>query len=63
MYVCVCNGITEREVRECAELGARSLEDLAASIGLGASCGRCRDCATALLEEASRREPRRGCAG
>lgn len=53
MYVCLCNAITEREVRECAHrLGARSVEDLTAHLGLGAGCGRCLDCACQVLEEA-----------
>jgi len=51
MYVCICNAITEREVRECARLGARSLEELAFHLGVGAGCGRCRECACELLEE------------
>jgi bacterioferritin-associated ferredoxin len=51
MYVCVCNGLTERDVRQCAEEGARSLDELASRLGLGAGCGRCRDCAASLLEE------------
>ena len=53
MYVCLCNAITEREVRECAHrLGARSVEDLTAHLGLGAGCGRCLDCACQVLAEA-----------
>ena len=52
MYVCVCNAITEREVRECACRGASSLGDLAAMLGVGAGCGRCRECAEKILEEA-----------
>ena len=51
MYVCICNAITEREVLECARHGACSLEDLVSKLGLGAGCGRCRDCAASLLEE------------
>jgi bacterioferritin-associated ferredoxin len=52
MYVCLCNAVTERQVRECAEGGACSLDDLAASLGVGAGCGRCRDCAAQVLAEA-----------
>ena len=28
MYVCNCNGITEREIRGALELGCASVEDL-----------------------------------
>jgi bacterioferritin-associated ferredoxin len=52
MYVCLCNAVTEREVRECAGKGATSLEDLTLQLGVGAGCGRCRECAMEVLEEA-----------
>ncbi|HLS86842.1 MAG TPA: (2Fe-2S)-binding protein [Burkholderiales bacterium] len=51
MYICLCNAITERQVRECAEQGARSMDDLASTLGVGAGCGRCRECASDLLRE------------
>jgi bacterioferritin-associated ferredoxin len=52
MYICLCNAVTERQVRECARDGSCSLEDLAAALGVGAGCGRCRDCAAQVLAEA-----------
>jgi bacterioferritin-associated ferredoxin len=52
MYVCICNAITEREVRECARRGARSLEELTFHLGVAAGCGRCVECACQLLKEA-----------
>ena len=52
MYVCICNAVTERQVRECASEGACSVEDLASSLGVGAGCGRCRDCAAEILKSA-----------
>ena len=52
MYICICNAITESQVRECAQGGACSLEDLAADLGVGTCCGRCRDCASQVLAEA-----------
>jgi bacterioferritin-associated ferredoxin len=52
MYVCICNAVTDREVRACAEQGMRTVEELASALGLGTCCGRCRDCAAQLLDEA-----------
>jgi bacterioferritin-associated ferredoxin len=52
MYVCICNAVTEREIRECACKGATCVEDLALQLGVGAGCGRCRECAAEVLEEA-----------
>ena len=51
MYVCVCNGITDREIRGAVKLGARSLGDLKDTLGVATCCGRCTDCACAVLEE------------
>ena len=51
MYICICNAITEKAVRECARQGARSVDQLASELGVGAGCGRCRDCANEVLRE------------
>jgi bacterioferritin-associated ferredoxin len=51
MYVCLCNAVTQRQVEECARSGAASLDDLTAQLGVGAGCGRCRECAAELLAE------------
>ena len=51
MYICICNAVTDRQVKECARDGAKSLEDLTLKLGVGAGCGRCRECALELLRE------------
>lgn len=51
MYICLCNGITDREIRQCAQSGACSMSELECSLGVGVSCGRCRDAAAAILQE------------
>lgn len=51
MYVCVCNAVTDREIRQCADLGARSLCDLRDSLGVASCCGRCADTADRVLRE------------
>jgi bacterioferritin-associated ferredoxin len=52
MYVCVCNGITDRQIREVAEAGCRSVAELTMRTGVGAGCGSCLDMAAQLLDEA-----------
>jgi bacterioferritin-associated ferredoxin len=52
MYLCICNAVTEKAVLECAAQGARSVEELSFQLGVGAGCGRCRDCASELLRGA-----------
>jgi bacterioferritin-associated ferredoxin len=51
MYICICNAITERQIIQAAELGARTPHDLASGLGVGSGCGRCTSCAKALLVE------------
>jgi bacterioferritin-associated ferredoxin len=51
MYICLCNAITERQVRECARSGACSPEELTSQLGVGSGCGRCLECAVDLLRE------------
>lgn len=50
MYICMCNGVTEHDVRACAEQGACSLRDLELCLGVGAGCGRCRLAANEVLK-------------
>jgi len=52
MYVCVCNAITDHEIRSAAELGCRSLDDLSACLGVATCCRRCTDCARKVLSDA-----------
>ncbi len=52
MYVCICNAITDREVRGAVALGARSLADLQSTLGVATCCRRCADCACAVMAAA-----------
>ena len=54
MYVCICNGITERDIRQAAAAGASTLNDLKRELGVGAGCGQCTSCARECLREATR---------
>ncbi|MFD0740080.1 bacterioferritin-associated ferredoxin [Lysobacter koreensis] len=51
MYVCICNGVTERDIRDAAQAGCRSVPELTMRTGAGANCGSCLDQAAALLDE------------
>lgn len=52
MYVCICNGVTDHEIREVAAAGCRTLAELTMRTGCGASCGSCVEMAQQLLDEA-----------
>jgi bacterioferritin-associated ferredoxin len=49
LYICICNAVTQRQVEECARAGVNSLDELACALGVGAGCGRCRECAVDVL--------------
>ena len=51
MYVCICNGVTERAVRQAAAEGVRSLPELTRRTGCAGTCGGCADYATRILDE------------
>ena len=55
MYVCICNGVTERDIRDAAQAGCRSVPELTMRTGAGANCGSCLDMAASLLDEARAR--------
>jgi bacterioferritin-associated ferredoxin len=52
MYVCVCNKITDSDIRRELEKGARTLVCLQKSLQVATCCGRCKDCAKRLIHEA-----------
>ena len=49
MYVCVCNGVTDRDVREVVDAGCRSVAELTMRTGAGAGCGSCLEAAAAFF--------------
>lgn len=51
MYVCVCNGITDRTVREAAASGVRCLGELTMRTGCAGTCGACAEVAEQILAE------------
>ena len=52
VYVCVCNGVTDRDIQRAVEEGCDSLEALSARTGCGSTCGCCRDYAAEALAQA-----------
>lgn len=52
MYVCICSGTTDHDVRQAAAGGCRSLAELTMRTGCAAICGSCAEYAAKLLIEA-----------
>ena len=54
MYVCVCNAITDKQIRKAAKAGARTVWDLQSELGVASGCGSCMDAASEILHESRR---------
>lgn len=57
MYVCICNAVTEKMIRQAAAEGVRSLGELTRRTGCASACGSCADLAEDLLREARGQRP------
>ncbi|BES69582.1 bacterioferritin-associated ferredoxin [Marinobacter nanhaiticus D15-8W] len=56
MYVCLCHGVTDRQIRQAAEEGCRSMRQLGKEMGVGRQCGRCASTAREILRECQTEE-------
>lgn len=52
MYVCICNAITDQQIRRAARNGVDNLYELRENLGVASSCGSCADHAQSILQEA-----------
>ena len=51
MYVCLCNGVTDGEIRAAVDEGAASLVDLQSRLPVAVCCGCCADTARDIVDE------------
>jgi bacterioferritin-associated ferredoxin len=51
MYVCICNGVTDADIRRVADEGCRDVHELTMRTGCGSNCGSCRELAAEILLE------------
>ena len=49
MIVCVCNNISDREIRQAADLGLASMDELRRDLGVATCCGQCASYAAEVL--------------
>lgn len=52
MYVCICQEVTDRQIRRAVEEGASTMRHLRKDLGVASCCGRCASHAKAVLDEA-----------
>ncbi|MCO6411468.1 MAG: (2Fe-2S)-binding protein [Thiogranum sp.] len=53
MYVCICNAVTDRQIREARDNGACTIEELGQQLRVATCCGRCAECAQSILSESA----------
>ncbi|GHF12249.1 hypothetical protein GCM10017044_02720 [Kordiimonas sediminis] len=52
MYVCMCNGYTDTDIRQTVRAGGvQNAEETYKALGNNFCCGMCRDCAEGLVSE------------
>ncbi|AVR94889.1 (2Fe-2S)-binding protein [Pseudoduganella armeniaca] len=51
MIVCVCNNISDREIRQAIDLGINSMDELREALGVATCCGNCLSYAVEVLDE------------
>lgn len=42
MYVCICRGVTDGQIRDAVRQGCSSRKDLVKCLDVGRGCGKCR---------------------
>lgn len=52
MFVCLCKGVRDRDLREAIDSGKCCFEDLQSCTGVATGCGRCEPMARQILESA-----------
>ena len=52
MYVCVCNAVTDSDIRSAVDDGVRNLKQLKRATGCASTCGCCKDEAIGVLRHA-----------
>ncbi len=51
MYVCLCRGITDQDIKDAMENGAQSYRDVREQLDLGTCCGRCAPEAKSIISD------------
>lgn len=52
MYVCLCKGITENQIRDAVDQGAESLRAVRDTLGVSTQCGKCSCLAREVVRDA-----------
>ena len=62
MYVCICNAVTDKQIRKAAREGCTSLRELSCQTGCATSCGKCARIAREILDDEMRSQDEKNAA-
>lgn len=51
MYVCVCNAVTDKAIKQAVQQGHDSFEAIQCELSVGTCCGRCKPFAYELIDQ------------
>ena len=51
MYICICNQVTEAQLRDEIDRGATTVRQLRESVGVTSQCGKCGSCVKSCIKE------------
>jgi bacterioferritin-associated ferredoxin len=52
MYVCVCNAVTDRQIRSQSECGRGTVAEIYRALGITVKCGKCVRTAKCIIDDA-----------
>jgi len=50
MYVCVCNAVTDSDIRKAVDSGVHNMKQLKRTTRCGDTCGKCEEMAVGILQ-------------
>lgn len=53
MLVCLCNQVSDKQIRDCIRKGCNTVSGLCQELGIGTNCGCCLAYAAEFIEEMS----------
>ncbi len=52
MYVCICNAVSDQEIKDAIDRGVDDLQAIKAHLGVATGCGTCAEYTQKVIDEA-----------
>ncbi|MFK8011244.1 MAG: bacterioferritin-associated ferredoxin [Marinicellaceae bacterium] len=57
MYICICNAVTDKQIKRAIKDGAQTIKDLNQKLNVGSNCGSCVTSAQSILDTTIQSKP------